>query len=128
MNRKTKIACTIGPAVADVNKIISLFDAGMSVARFNMSHGNQKQNANLLKKYQEAKRLRPYKTCALMMDMRGRSIRTSHVAEPIVFKEGDVVEIRTDGADITSTREEIQINYFDLPPVMREGDMVIIGD
>jgi pyruvate kinase len=63
-----------------------------------------------------------------MMDMRGRSIRTSHVAEPIVFKEGDVVEIRTDGADITSTREEIQINYFDLPPVMREGDMVIIGD
>jgi pyruvate kinase len=30
------------PAVADVNKIISLFDAGMSVARFNMSHGNQK--------------------------------------------------------------------------------------
>ena len=82
----------------------------------------------MLKKYQEAKRLRPYKTCALMMDMRGRSIRASHVAEPIVCKEGDVVEIRTDGADITSTREEIQINYFDLPPVMREGDMVIIGD
>jgi len=27
-----------------------------------------------------------------------------------------------------STREEIQINYFDLPPVMREGDMIIIGD
>jgi len=42
-----------------------------------------------------------------MMDLKGRSIRTSHVAEPIVFKEGDVVEIRTDGQDIMSTRDEI---------------------
>lgn len=41
---------------------------------------------------------------------------------------GDIVDIRTDGFDIDSTKEEIQINYFDLPPVMREGDLVILGD
>jgi len=69
MKRKTKIACTLGPATCDVNKIIALFDAGMSLARFNMAHGTQKQNAQLIKKYFEAKRLRPYKTCALMMDL-----------------------------------------------------------
>ena len=44
------------------------------------------------------------------------------------MKEGDVIEIRTDGQDIESTKEEIQVNYFDLPPVMREGDLVILGE
>jgi len=124
MKRKTKIACTLGPASTEVNTIVSLFDAGMSVARFNMSHGSSKQNAVLLKKFQEAKRLRPHKTCALMMDMRGRSVRISNIKDPagIVVKEGDVLEVRTDGYDIESTREELQINFFDLPPVMREND------
>jgi hypothetical protein len=41
---------------------------------------------------------------------------------------GDKVEIRTDGFEIDSTKEEIQINYFDLPPIMREGDLIILGD
>jgi hypothetical protein len=42
MKRKTKIACTLGPASTEVDTIVSLFDAGMSLARFNMSHGNSK--------------------------------------------------------------------------------------
>ena len=39
---KTKIGCTIGPASATVPEIIRLIDAGMSLARFNMSHGSVK--------------------------------------------------------------------------------------
>lgn len=49
-------------------------------------------------------------------------------AEGYTFKQGDKIEIRTDGYDIDSTKEEIQVNFFDLPPVMREGDIIIIGD
>lgn len=130
MKRKTKIACTLGPASTEVQTIVSLFDAGMSLARFNFSHGSNKQNAVLLKKYAEAKRLRPHKTCALMMDMRGRSIRVSKTNEKagIAVKAGDVLEVRTDGYDIESTKQELQINYFDLPPVMRENDKIVIGD
>jgi pyruvate kinase len=82
----------------------------------------------LLKKFHEAKRLRPYKTCALMMDVRGRTIRTSKITEPITFGIDDKVEFRTDGYDIESTKEEIQINYFELPPVMRDEDIVFIGE
>ncbi len=83
-----------------------------------------------MKKYVEAKRLRPYKTCALMMDLRGRSVRTSKFTNPTgaSYCVGDKVEIRTDGFEIDSTKEEIQINYFDLPPIMREGDLIILGD
>ena len=74
--------------------------------------------------------MRPQITCALMMDLRGRSIRISRFLqdESQVYKEGEKVEFRTDGFDINSTHEEVQINFYDLPPIMREGDLIIIGD
>ncbi len=65
-----------------------------------------------------------------MMDLRGRSVRTSKFTNPAgaSYCVGDKVEIRTDGFEIDSSKEEIQINYFDLPPIMREGDLIILGD
>lgn len=83
----------------------------------------------MIKKYLEAKRLRPHKTCALMLDLRGRNVRIGNFlnADGAEFKQGEKTEFRTDGFDIGCTREELQINYYDLPPVMREGDEVILG-
>lgn len=40
MHRKTKIICTIGPAVDSLEKIRELVRAGMNVARLNCSHGD----------------------------------------------------------------------------------------
>ena len=82
-----------------------------------------------MKKYLEAKRLRPHKTCALMLDLRGRTVRIGRFlgSEAIEYKQGETAEFRTDGFEIACTKEELQINYYDLPPVMREGDEVILG-
>lgn len=59
-----------------------------------------------------------------MMDLKGRTIRTSHFSanEGVNYLVNDVIEFRTDGVEIESTKEEIQISLYDLPPVMREGD------
>jgi pyruvate kinase len=40
MKRRTKIVCTLGPAVDSREKIKALIDAGMNVARLNCSHGD----------------------------------------------------------------------------------------
>jgi pyruvate kinase len=53
----------------------------MTMARLNVSHGNMKSNLKLVNLFAEAKRLRPHKTCSLMVDIRGREIRLS------VFKQ-----------------------------------------
>jgi pyruvate kinase len=64
-----------------------------------------------------------------MLDLRGRNVRIGNFlnADGAEFKQGEKTEFRTDGFDIGCTREELQINYYDLPPVMREGDEVILG-
>ena len=38
--RRAKIVCTLGPAVASPEGIESLIEAGMDVARMNLSHGS----------------------------------------------------------------------------------------
>lgn len=46
--RQTKIICTIGPACNNKETILKMIDAGMDVARFNMSHGDYGELEKLL--------------------------------------------------------------------------------
>ncbi|EMG19694.1 pyruvate kinase, barrel domain protein [Leptospira interrogans serovar Copenhageni str. LT2050] len=47
--RKTKIICTIGPATSDKKMIQALAEAGMNVARLNMSHGNHDFHRSIIR-------------------------------------------------------------------------------
>ncbi|RWW10762.1 hypothetical protein GW17_00025680 [Ensete ventricosum] len=52
--RKTKIVCTIGPSTNTLEMIWKLAEAGMNVARLNMSHGDHESHQkiiNLVKEY-----------------------------------------------------------------------------
>ncbi len=54
MHRQTKIICTLGPACWDVEQLESLIDAGMSVARFNFSHGDHPGHQAALDRLRQA--------------------------------------------------------------------------
>ena len=52
--RKTKIVCTIGPTSCTRESLFALADAGMNVARLNMSHGDHASHqavVDLVKEY-----------------------------------------------------------------------------
>ncbi|NEE44749.1 hypothetical protein G3M55_09035, partial [Streptomyces sp. SID8455] len=42
--RRSKIVCTLGPAVDSHEQLVALIEAGMSVARFNFSHGTHEEH------------------------------------------------------------------------------------
>ena len=53
-HRQTKIICTLGPACWDIETLCQLIDAGMSVARFNFSHGDHEGHKACLDRLRQA--------------------------------------------------------------------------
>lgn len=81
---KTKIICTIGPAVNSVEKMLELMEAGMNVARLNFSHGTQDEHLQSIKYLKEA-RGQLKRPLAIMLDTKGPEIRLGK------FKDGQVL-------------------------------------
>lgn len=75
---RTKIVCTIGPAVSSYEKIVQLIEAGMNVARLNFSHGTHEDH---LKQIQVLKKARQAlnQPVAIMLDMHGPKIRIGNL-------------------------------------------------
>ena len=42
--RRAKIVCTMGPAVESPEKVKELIEAGMNMARLNLSHGGYEEH------------------------------------------------------------------------------------
>jgi pyruvate kinase len=53
---RTKIICTMGPAVAAYEKILELIDAGMNVARINFSHGTHEEHGKVIQNLKKARK------------------------------------------------------------------------
>jgi len=115
---RTKIVCTIGPAVATYEKMLALIEAGMNVARLNFSHGTyeeHKRNIGFLKKARE-KVGRPL---ALMLDTQGPELRIGKVRE-------DAIEIKP-GMRLTLGKE-IPFPYPEVLEMLTVGRKVLFDD
>ena len=53
--RKTKIICTLGPAVDNPDILEKLMLAGMDVARINFSHGNYEEQQDRIERVKEVR-------------------------------------------------------------------------
>ncbi len=78
MLTRTKIICTIGPAVSDPESIRALIKAGMNVARLNFSHGEHADHAKVIDMVKEAREEMDV-PIAIMLDTKGPEIRVGDV-------------------------------------------------
>lgn len=108
--RKTKIICTLGPACDDKQTLLRMIDAGMNVARINMSHGTHEEQKVRLDRLKEAIR-ESGKNVAILLDTKGPEVRIgvfeSGSAE---LKEGSEFRLYRD-SDRVGTSEGIGISY-----------------
>jgi len=124
--RRTKIVCTIGPSIESEEQIERIIDAGMDVARLNLSHGSSEDHyrrLNLIRRAAEGKR----KTIGFMVDSRGPEVRTGDLEEESVYLE--------EGRDFILTTEPVagnsrkaSVTYPDLHLDLKPGARVLIDD
>jgi len=82
--RKTKVIATIGPACDSIPRLRAMIEAGMNVARLNMSHGDEASHAEVVARIRAAA-ADCNATVAIMVDTRGREIRSGKVTDGQVF-------------------------------------------
>lgn len=84
MITRTKIICTIGPAVNTYEKIVELIKAGMNVARLNFSHGTHDEHLDVIQKLKKA-RQQLNVPLAIMLDTKGPEIRIGKISEKELY-------------------------------------------
>ncbi|MCB1106797.1 MAG: pyruvate kinase [Chlamydiia bacterium] len=108
MRTRTKIICTLGPATNSYEKILQLIDAGMNVARINMSHGDydqHKKTIDLLKKARKEKKI----PLAIMLDTKGPEVRVGSLPAPLVLEKGSLLKISQNPGEGEITLEPVGV-------------------
>ncbi|MBW6463951.1 MAG: pyruvate kinase [Dethiobacteria bacterium] len=124
--RRTKIVCTIGPSIDTEERIEALIDAGMDVARLNLSHGIREDHLRRLEMIR-AVASRKRKNVGILFDTRGPEVRTGDLAEEAVFLEGGHEFILTTD-QIIGTKERVSVTYPDLHNDIAVGCTILIDD
>jgi pyruvate kinase len=124
--RRAKIVCTLGPAVESIEKITELIDAGMNMARLNLSHGGHDEHQKRLDLVRTAAK-KANKAVAILVDLQGPKIRLGRFSSgPHELSRGDTFTITTD--DIAGTKERVGTTYKGLPGDCKAGDIIMIDD
>lgn len=126
MKRKTKIICTVGPAIDSYEMIRKMVDAGMNVGRLNFSHGNKEEHKNRIKMIREvAKEKNRY--IGIMADTKGPEIRTGLFENgKVEFKAGDIVRVVKE--EVVGNKERFHITALELFADIEIGDYILIDD
>ena len=124
--RKTKIVCTLGPAVDSYAAIKKLIKAGMNVARLNMSHGSHEEHARRISMVKQA-RQELNVPVAVLMDSKGPEIRIKRFdGGKATLCEGESFTLTTE--DVLGDNTRVSITYPNLPKIIKTGDPILISD
>ncbi len=124
--RKTKIICTLGPAVDSEDMIRTLIRSGMDAARFNFSHGSHPEHLARLNRL-KAVRDTMGRPVATILDTKGPEIRIKgFAAKTVTLEAGEPFTLTTD--DIVGDQERVSVTYPKLHQELTPGQQVLIDD
>ena len=124
--RKTKIVATIGPASDSLETLRAMIDAGMNVARLNLSHGTFVEHRQRVERIREAA-AGAGANVSIMIDTRGIEIRTGKL-------EGGSVDLEPGGRFTLYTEQRtgdgkgVSVTYRRLPQEVGPGVQVLLDD
>ena len=123
---KAKIVCTLGPATSTPERVRELVDAGMDVARLNMSHGTRADHERSYRMVREAADA-VGKGVAIFADLQGPKIRLGTFADgPVELEPGARFTVTT--RDVPGDVDACSTTYEGLPGDVAAGDEVLIDD
>lgn len=118
--------CTLGPSAQTQDRLREIVEAGMDVARLNMSHGDYAEHERRLNAVRDAA-WSVGKTVGVFADLQGPKIRLGRFAEDkVTLSYGQTFTITTD--DIPGDANRCSTTYKGLPGDVRVGDIILIDD
>ncbi len=122
--RRTKIVCTIGPASESAEIIEKLIEAGMDVARLNMSFGTHEYHRRLIDRIRKASE-KAAKPVAVLMDLSGTKVRIGRLRSPLTLHRGDRIKLTSEGE---SDEASIPVSHPEILSILKKGDEVHLAD
>ncbi len=120
MPRKTKIVCTIGPAVDSQERIRQLIEAGMNVARINCSHGEWAIRRRWIDWVRSiSKELKT--SVSILVDLSGPKFRIGDVVGSLEVDKGSTVRVGVGEGELPILAPEVLAKLV-------PGAKVLVGD
>ena len=123
---KTKIVCSIGPASCQINTLEQMLEAGMNVARFNMSHGTHDSHKDMIENCKTARKNKQL-PLAIMIDTKGPEIRIKQFKKgSINLKEKEQFILTTN--EVIGDKTQVSVTYKNLPKILSKDAKILLND
>jgi pyruvate kinase len=124
--RRAKIVATLGPATSSYEQIRAVIEAGVDVARMNLSHGSYEVHEEVYRNVRKAAEDLG-KAVGVFVDLQGPKIRlTKFESGPVMLEKGATFKITTD--EIMGNVNICGTTFKGLPGDVKPGDLLLIDD
>ncbi|KAL9690544.1 hypothetical protein QQ045_010946 [Rhodiola kirilowii] len=124
VRRKTKIVCTIGPSTCTREMIWKMAEAGLNVARLNMSHGDHASHQKVIDLVKEYNAQAKENVIAIMLDTKGPEVRSGDLPQPVMLKSGQEFTFTIQRG--VGTSDSVSVNYDDFVNDVEVGDTLLV--
>ena len=124
--RRAKIVATLGPASSSYDQLRAIIEAGVDVARMNLSHGSYDVHEQIYRDVRKAASDLD-KPVGVFVDLQGPKIRLTKFKDgPVKLEKGATFKITTD--EIEGDVNICGTTFKGLPEDVKVGDFLLIDD